>query len=122
MKTGWHLLIRYADWLTFAYFLVLSYMLISPLDDLPIEVGNDKLAHVLAFALLAVLGTFRRIEVFAIVVTAFLFVVYGGVTELLQPYVNRDGEIGDFVANTIGVAVGTVAGQTLRRMLPSIQR
>ena len=44
----------------------------------------------------------------------YLFVYnFGGVIEMIQPYVNRYGEWLDFFANTIGVIFGFFVGLTL---------
>ncbi len=41
-------------------------------------------------------------------------VALGGFIELLQPYFNRSGEWLDFVADTVGVGLGAVAGLLFR--------
>jgi VanZ family protein len=85
--------------------LVLLYMALAPTRDVPgVELFWDKTEHAGAWAVLTVLGlllsTRRR---WAILVFALAF---GGIIEVLQstlPF-GRDGEWGDFVADTVGVA------------------
>ena len=43
----------------------------------------------------------------------FLFIIFGGVIEMIQPYVNHYGEWLDFFANTIGVISGFFVGVIL---------
>ena len=43
----------------------------------------------------------------------FLFIIFGGVIEMIQPYVNRYGEWLDFLANTTGVIFGFFLGVVL---------
>ena len=51
-------------------------------------------------------------------------VLYGGAIEVIQPYVNRYREMGDFWANTIGAVIGVVIARFIlilksRRASPS---
>ena len=39
---------------------------------------------------------------------------FGGAIELIQPYVNRKGEWGDFWADAIGAVIGVMIGLFLR--------
>ncbi len=102
------LYLKYADWLASIWFLVLTYLSISPLPELPEVPGGDKALHLIAYALLAFLGTTSRKTYKGIVLLAFAFAVYGGFVEIIQPHVNRYGEFGDFVASAIGVIIGTI--------------
>ena len=40
--------------------------------------------------------------------------IFGGVIEIIQPYVNRNGEWLDFFVNTIGVILGFFVGIVTR--------
>lgn len=44
------------------------------------------------------------------------FILWGGAIELLQPYVNRNGEWLDFAANSLGVVFGVCVGMLARRL------
>ena len=73
--------------------------------------GTDKTYHLIAYFLLALpLGLKKPNKCILII---FLFIIFGGVIEVIQPYVNRYGEWLDFFANTMGVLSGFFAGVTL---------
>jgi len=42
--------------------------------------------------------------------------LYGGMIELVQPFVNRYGEWLDFFANTAGMMIGVLLGRLLRKL------
>ena len=46
-----------------------------------------------------------------------LAVAYGGLIELVQPYVNRYGEWGDFVANAMGCLIGFALARLAQKFL-----
>jgi VanZ family protein len=74
--------------------------------------SNDKLAHLLGFAfLLLPAALLYRHALYWILPCAIAF---GGVIEIIQPYVNRKGEWGDFWADAIGAILGASAGLLLR--------
>lgn len=73
--------------------------------------GNDKLAHLFAFLVLAMplaMAYPRRMLVVFLAASA-----YGLSIELIQPYFGRAAEVADLVADVIGAALGTLAGGTL---------
>jgi len=78
---------------------------LSPLQTLPEVPGTDKLHHLVAYLALALPTSLARVR--SIRVLAPLYVMYGGVIELIQPYVNRYGEILDFGMNTLGVVIAS---------------
>lgn len=94
--------------------LIAALTLLSPLESAP-SVGSDKSHHFVAFVALALpLATIRprwSPALFAI------FVLYGAVIEVVQPYVGRSRELGDLVADTAGVAVGITIGWAAGSML-----
>ena len=74
--------------------------------------SSDKLAHLLGFAFLLVpAALLYRHALYWILPCAIAF---GGVIEIIQPYVNRNGEWGDFLADAIGAILGVSAGLLLR--------
>src|SRR5690349_20925144 len=97
--------------------LVLSYMALAPTHDVPgVELFWDKLEHGSAWTVLTlaglVLSTHRRwaIGLFAI--------AFGAVIEVLQaimPY-GRDGNLGDWIADVIGVAAAYLLWLVARRL------
>ena len=86
-----------------------------PLPELPLPAGSDKLHHFVAYGTLmfpAALRGKRRWFVLALV-----YIAWSGGIELIQPFVNRNGEWLDLLANSIGVGVGALIGMLIRRLL-----
>jgi len=82
-------------------FIAISVSTLTPVEQLPAVAGSDKLHHVIGFGswvFLSCLGPFNRL----LNMSGFIF-IWGGVIEMIQPYVNRYGEWQDFAANTIGI-------------------
>lgn len=81
--------------------LLISYVTLMPMEQLPVVAGSDKLHHILGFSgwtLLCVFGPRKRF-----LNMAFFIFLWGGAIELIQPSVNRHGEWADFVADSAGV-------------------
>lgn len=78
--------------------------------------GNDKLHHLVGFALLALPLAIVRPRWMPVV--ALVLAAYGGVIELIQPHVGRGRELADWWADLAGIALGTGVGVALNRMLP----
>ena len=77
-----------------------------PASNIVSPPGSDKLHHVLGFAFWAGMcawGSSRRYFFLA-----FVIISLGGMIELLQPLVRRQGEWNDFWADTAGVALATL--------------
>ncbi|PWG15839.1 teicoplanin resistance protein VanZ [Salibaculum griseiflavum] len=93
---------------------VIAYLTLSP--DAPglDERSPDKLYHAIAFAALVFPSAFLRPRGLGWVIPAAL--VFGGAIELIQPWVGRSGEWGDFAADLVGVGLGVTAGLLLRRL------
>ena len=84
--------------------------------------GADKLVHCLFYfgftflLALACKGSFTRaLERKEVLIVALIAMTYSGVIELLQGFftVYRSAELGDFVANSVGVIFGLVALKVL---------
>ena len=79
---------------------------------------SDKFYHASAFAALVLPTALlwrKRLKPIAIGA-----VTYGGLIELVQPYLGRTAEVGDIVANTVGVVMASLvaaiaAGISLKR-------
>ncbi|KGL00031.1 VanZ family protein [Thalassobacter sp. 16PALIMAR09] len=69
---------------------------------------SDKLYHVLACAALAFPLPFARPRF--IIPVALAVVVYGGLIELIQPYVGRSREWADLFADALGAMIGAGLG------------
>jgi len=88
--------------------LVIAFLSIYPLPKLPEFQGTDKTYHLVAYFLLALPLGLKKPNKWVLFI--FLFIIFGGVIEMIQPYVNRYGEWLDFFANTIGVIIGFFVG------------
>jgi len=100
---------------TFFLLLVIAFLSLYPLPNLPAVAGTDKTLHLVAYFFLAFpLGLKKHNNWILFII---LFIVFGGIIELIQPYVNRHGEWLDFLANIIGITLGFLAGLTLNKSL-----
>jgi VanZ family protein len=91
--------------------LVIAFLSLYPLPKLPEFPGTDKTHHLVAYFLLALPSGLKKPNKWVLFI--FLFIIFGGVIEMIQPYVNRYGEWLDFFANTIGVIFGFFVGVIL---------
>jgi VanZ family protein len=91
--------------------LVIAFLSLYPLPKLPEFQGTDKIHHLVAYFLLALPLGLKKPNKWVLFI--FLFIIFGGVIEMIQPYVNRYGEWLDFFANTIGVFFGFFVGVIL---------
>jgi hypothetical protein len=88
--------------------MAIGILALTPATQLPEFPGGDKLHHLLAFAVLVfpvAAGSPRDL--------AWLLpmaLLYGGIIEVVQPWVNRWGEWGDFGADSAGIILGTCLG------------
>jgi VanZ family protein len=106
---------RLPKYLLFALLLYWAAMFVAthiPGDKMPEQqVASDKLLHFIAYAALAwlaamslrALGRWGWKSAIALVIVAAM---YGAVDEWLQPYFNRSAEVGDWVADMVGVGFG----------------
>ena len=80
----------------------------------PTPEGGDKLVHFIAFAALAFpLARTGRLGLVVVFIGASAF---GGLIELIQPTFNRSADLGDWVADTVGVVIGIGAALLYRRL------
>lgn len=94
-----------------------SYLALVPAPPVSIDFGWDKLNHMLAFAALAFSGYLsypfsagRRTLMF------FGLLLFGGLIEVLQLSVpGRSAEWGDLLADSIGIACGTLIAACVLR-------
>ena len=91
--------------------LVIAFLSLYPLPKLPEFQGTDKTYHLVAYFLLELALGLKKPNKWVLFI--FLFIIFGGVIEMIQPYVNRYGEWWDFFANTIGVISGFFVGVIL---------
>ncbi len=104
-------ILTYRQALTLSALLAITIGLVSltPLAAFPLKPpGGDKVHHFLAFTTLTIwLPMQRPRDAFWLLPLA---VLYGGLIELIQPYVNRWAEWEDFLADSIGAITGTTIG------------
>mgnify|MGYP000597371654 FL=1 len=87
----------------------ITVLSLSPLPESPPVPGGDKTHHLITYALLAFPAALRRPRHWQLL--CLLFIAYGGVIELIQPYVNRYSEWLDFAANSTGVLCGLLLAE-----------
>jgi len=105
---------RNADRMALGWGAVIAILSLSPLPELPEMAGGDKLHHFAAYALFALLSMLSRKTHRGILITLLIIITYGGLIELLQPYINRYRELGDFLANSAGAFTGCVIAYFFR--------
>ena len=91
---------------------------LTPVEKLPDVSGSDKLYHLISFAILTLPITIIRPK--AVWVIFILSMGYGGAIELLQPLVNRNCELADFLADASGAMLGMALSRAFGRLLPTI--
>jgi VanZ family protein len=92
--------------------LTLSPPMTLPLPDTGL-LQVDKLYHIAAFAALMLPAAILNPRSLRWVLPAGL--ALGLAIELIQPQVGRDASVFDFLADAIGLALGTAMGLSLRR-------
>lgn len=100
---------------TFIFLILISFLSLYPFPKLPEIQGNDKSYHLFAYFLLALPTALKKPEKWVFYI--LIFVILGGILEILQPYVNRFGEWLDFLANTLGVTFGLITGLILKNFI-----
>ena len=87
-----------------------------PPDAVPVVNLWDKLAHFLAYAMLALCGGFAFSAHRTEIALGALLIGCGCILEIAQIYIpGRSGSIADAIANGLGVVAGMVIVQFLRR-------
>ena len=102
--------------LTLTLALAIAFLTLTPLEVPPaIDSLSDKAYHAIAFAALAAPMSFAQPRYVYWIVIAVL--TYGGAIEVIQPHVGRAADWGDFLADGLGVAIGSSLGWSLRLYL-----
>ena len=97
---------KYWFFLSVLLLLSVSFLSLSPHEELPEVAGSDKTHHLIAYALLAIPTALRRPNGWRYII--LFFAIYSGAIEVIQPYVNRYGEWTDFTANLAGLLIGSI--------------
>ena len=85
---------------------------LTPVEKLPTVSGSDKVYHLISFAILTLPIAIIRPRAIWIILS--LSIAFGGAIELLQPLVNRNCELADFLANAVGTILGVLVTRALR--------
>nr|WP_111301097.1 VanZ family protein [Paracoccus saliphilus] len=103
--------------LTLLLAVILAALTLSPVINVP-EPGehSDKIYHVLAFAGLALPISVLRSSWLLVAVPAFA--AFGGLIEIVQPYVGRECSLSDWLADLAGIALGVACGRAAAAVVP----
>jgi VanZ family protein len=99
IKNNW----RFLALLTLICIAILSLL---PAENLPKVRGVDKTHHFLAYVALAFPVALRQAKHWQLILVGFF--MFSGLIELIQPYVNRQGEWLDLLANALGLFTGAI--------------
>ena len=107
------LLTRVAFWCALAFAYICAIIPNGPELE-----GNDKFTHLIAFGTLAFLARvgWARQRALGIALALILFGIFIEISQMI-PAIHRDAEAMDVVADGGGVAIGLLAGWTVRRLL-----
>ena len=98
----------------------ITILSLAPLKQLPDAPGTDKTHHLMAYAALAYPASLRRPTGWKAIILMFL--LYGGLIEIIQPYTNRYGEWFDFAANATGLFLGCVLALSTIKLQVKLNR
>ena len=109
---------RYLDIpLTIIVTSILTVTMLWPIEaPPPAPDGSDKVVHLVAFA--APSFPFSRTGRLGLLPIFVGTSAFGGVIELIQPSFNQSADINDWIADIMGVALGTICGLIYRRIRP----
>ena len=100
---------RFWQAITLIILLLITVGSLSPVEHLPAAPGSDKTHHFIAYCALMLPAALRRPKYW--LAFALFFILWSGLIELIQPYVNRYGEWLDMLANTGGVFIAIIIAQ-----------
>jgi VanZ family protein len=103
--------------LTLAVTTILNTAILLPLEaPPPAPKGSDSLVHFIAFAALAFPQA--RTGQFGLIPIIIGPSAFGAIIELIQATFNHSAELGDWIADTLGVIIGIGIGVMYRRVRP----
>lgn len=111
---------RIAIRFTLGLALVVAVATLTPSDHMPAAPGSDKLHHFLAFGAVAFPMALARPAAFLWIVMAVS--AYGGIIEIIQPFMGRHGDVRDAVTNALGALTGGASGALLRILMSRHQQ
>lgn len=105
---------------TGVFALLIGYFALIPVTPRSMAIPDDKLMHVVAFAVLVLpLSLIHARKAMFIFVGA---VAYGLLIEVVQPYMGRFFELADLWADAIGAAIGIGLGAVLSGVVQRIRQ
>ena len=112
MLTAW--ITKY--WIPITLFILTLITILSliPLAELPPVPGSDKTQHLIAYGVLMMPTAIKKSKYTGAI--AFGFAGWSGAIELIQPYVNRYGEMQDLAANIMGLILGWLVIKLIERL------
>ena len=115
LKKSFHFI--YENWkiYTSLIFIIITFLSLYPLKEQPSIPGSDKIHHLIAYSALAIGVGLRRPSKYVLIIIFFSF--YSGLIEIIQPYINRFGEIEDFLFNNLGIFIGLTLGILINKLL-----
>ena len=90
-----------------------------PLKQQPSIPGTDKIHHLIAYSALTICIGLRKPSNYILLILFFSF--YSGLIEIIQPYINRFGEIEDFLFNNLGILIGLTLGILINKIIIKIK-
>ena len=107
----------YENWkiYTSLIFIIITLLSLYPLKEQPIIPVSDKITHLIAYSALTIGVGLRRPSNYFLIIIFFSF--YSGLIEIIQPYVNRFGEIEDFLFNNLGIFIGLSLGIVINKII-----
>jgi len=111
-------LLRRVLWagLTAGLCLIVARITLSPMVQVPDELPlNDKAYHAVAFGALVVPTAI--LEARWLIPVALAMLAYGGMIEIVQPFVGRTCDFRDFLADATGIGLVLLGSELGRRLL-----
>jgi VanZ family protein len=103
---------RFWQSITLVILALITIASLFPVEHLPAVPGSDKTHHFISYCGLMLPAAIRRPKHWLTLV--LIFIVWSGLIELIQPYVNRYGEWLDLFANMGGILLAIIIAQCLR--------
>lgn len=112
-----HMNLRLAIGLTAFLALTIAVLTLLPATPGPQAIlpHQDKLHHFIAFAALAFPIAVARPQ--WVWTAGLIMLIFGGLIEVIQPYVGRGREFADLVADGVGIMAGSALGLFVNRLL-----
>ena len=109
MTTRTNFICKFWRSITLVTLALITVTSLLPAEHLPAAPGSDKTHHFIAYCALMLPTALRRPRYwFAL---ALLFIIWSGLIEIIQPYVNRYGEWLDLLANAGGIVLAIIIAQ-----------